>query len=132
MEKTGHEWDPLLQDPFPAAEIHYHNDLSIPNTVYQNDLPTALVDWEFAAPGRRLWDLAYAVWWLVPLHRPEFIRKIGWPSVDQPRRLALSDLRWRTPWVCDAAESGTEMTKLIGDTERASPVSIGSGRLVHW
>jgi len=86
---TGHTWEPLLIDPSRANEIICHNDLSIPNTVYRNGLPGALVDWDFAAPGRRLWDLAYAVWWIVPLQRPEFMRSIGWPEVDQARRLSL-------------------------------------------
>jgi hypothetical protein len=81
------QWDPLLTDPATPADVICHNDLSIPNTVYRNSLPYALVDWDFAAPGRRLWDLAYAAWWLVPLHRPEFMKAIGWPEVDKPRRL---------------------------------------------
>jgi len=83
------DWDPLLADPSGIAEIICHNDLSITNTVYLDGRPVGLVDWDFAAPGSRLWDLAYAVWWLVPLHRPEFMRTIGWPEVDQARRLGL-------------------------------------------
>jgi hypothetical protein len=82
-------WDPLLRDPAGVAEVFCHNDLSIPNTVYRDDMPSALIDWDFAAPGRRLWDLAYAAWWLVPLHRPEFMRTIGWPEVDQAHRLRV-------------------------------------------
>jgi hypothetical protein len=82
-------WDPLLRDPAGVSEVVCHNDLSIPNTVYRGGRPCALIDFEFAAPGRRLWDLAYAAWWLVPLHRPEFMDRIGWPPVDPPRRLGL-------------------------------------------
>ena len=73
-------WDPLLGDPSDSTEVICHNDLSIPNTVFRGGHPIALVDWDFAAPGRRLWDLAYAAWWIVPLHRPEFMRSIGWPE----------------------------------------------------
>jgi hypothetical protein len=80
-------WDPLLRDPVASHEIICHNDLSIPNSVYRGGRPSALVDWGFAAPGRRLWDVAYAVWWLVPLHRPQYMATIGWPEVDQGRRL---------------------------------------------
>ena len=86
---SGGTWELLLADPAAVSEVICHNDLSIPNTVYRDGRPHGLVDWEFAAPGRRLWDLAYAIWWIVPLHRPEFMRSIGWPEVDQPRRLAL-------------------------------------------
>lgn len=101
---SGLSWDLLLKDPSGASEIVCHNDLSIPNTVYTGGLPSALVDWDFAAPGRRLWDLAYAVWWLVPLHRPEFMKAIGWPEIDQPRRLGL---------FIDAYELGEERANLL-------------------
>jgi hypothetical protein len=87
--RSSDTWEPLLADPGGIPEIICHNDLSIPNTVYQHGLPYGLVDWDFASPGRRLWDLAYAIWWIVPLHRPEFMRSIGWSEVDEPRRLAL-------------------------------------------
>jgi hypothetical protein len=82
-------WNTLLRDPAEDIEVVCHNDLSIPNAVYRDGLPRALVDWEFAAPGRRLWDVAYAAWWLVPLHRPECMDALGWSEVDQPRRLGL-------------------------------------------
>jgi len=76
-----------------------HNDLSPANTVFRGVRPVAFVDWEFAAPGSRLWDLAYAAWWWVPLHRPECAAALGWPrGVDQPRRLRL---------LCDAYGLGT-------------------------
>ena len=82
-------WDPLLEDPSGSTEVICHNDLSIPNTVFRDGRPIVLIDWDFAVPGRRLWDLSYAMWWMVPLHRLEFMRSIGWPEhVDQPRRLA--------------------------------------------
>jgi Phosphotransferase enzyme family len=81
---SGLTWDPLLSDPSGESEIICHNDLSIPNMVFRHGRPIALVDWDFAAPGRRLWDLSYACWRLVPLHRPEFMRSIGWPPVDHP------------------------------------------------
>jgi hypothetical protein len=102
FQPGGADWDLLLADPSGISEIICHNDLSVTNTVYRDGHPVALVDWDFAAPGSRLWDLAYAVWWLVPLHRPEFMRSIGWPEVDQPRRLGafcdaygLRDERWQ-------------------------------------
>jgi aminoglycoside phosphotransferase (APT) family kinase protein len=47
-------WDPLLGDPSGSTEVICHNDLSIPNAVFRSYHPVALVDWDFAAPGRRL------------------------------------------------------------------------------
>jgi hypothetical protein len=86
---SQYAWDSQLSDPSGLTEVLCHNDLSIPNTVFRGEQPIALIDWDFAAPGRRLWDLSYAVWWMVPLHRPECMRSIGWPDIDQARRLAL-------------------------------------------
>jgi hypothetical protein len=89
FQKEGLEWNPLLRDPSDDDEIVCHNDLSFWNVIFRRGRPAALIDWEFAAPGSRLWDLAYASWWLVPLHRPEAATALGWRKLDQPRRLRL-------------------------------------------
>lgn len=49
---------PLAED----EEVVNHNDLSPCNTVLMNDLPIALIDFDAAAPGSRVHDLAYAAW----------------------------------------------------------------------
>jgi hypothetical protein len=97
-------WQKLLRDPSRSDEIFCHNDISYSNTIFHGVLPYALVDWEFAAPGSRLWDLAYACWWLVPLHRPECYRRLGWRDMDQPARLRR---------FCDAYELGPERSDLM-------------------
>ncbi|MFI0405882.1 phosphotransferase [Actinomadura sp. 3N508] len=48
------------------AEVACHNDLSPKNTVYR-DLgaglrPVAFIDWDLAAPGRRIHDVAHVCW----------------------------------------------------------------------
>ena len=45
-----------------GGEIVAHNDLGPHNTVFVGDEPVAFIDWEGAAPGTRLFDLANAVW----------------------------------------------------------------------
>jgi phosphotransferase family enzyme len=97
-------WQNLLREPNGSEEVICHNDISHSNTVFRGNLPSALVDWEFAAPGSRLWDLAYACWWLVPLHRPECYRRLGWREMDQPARLRL---------FCDAYGLGDERSDLM-------------------
>ena len=82
-------WNTLLADPAGSAEVICHNDLSTYNIVYHRADPIALIDWEFASPGSRLWDLAYACVWLVPLHSPEYCLAAGWGIVDSARRLRL-------------------------------------------
>jgi len=47
-------------------EVVCHNDLSPPNTVYRDGgsglRPVAFIDWDLAAPGSRLHDLAHVCW----------------------------------------------------------------------
>jgi hypothetical protein len=44
------------------AETVCHNDLSPQNTVYRDGRPIAFIDWDIAAPGRRIQDLAHVAW----------------------------------------------------------------------
>jgi hypothetical protein len=104
FESRREGWDPLLQDPRGSAEIVCHNDLSSHNLVYIGHQPIAIVDWEFASPGSRLWDLAYACVWFVPLHPPDRCRAAGWTDGDQSRRLRL---------FCDAYGLGDERRRLL-------------------
>jgi hypothetical protein len=44
------------------VEVICHNDFSPYNTVFRNGLPVAMIDFDVAAPGPRVWDLAFAVY----------------------------------------------------------------------
>lgn len=50
-------------------EVVCHNDLSPKNTVYRGDppLPVVFLDWDIAAPGRRIHDLAHLCWQYIGL-----------------------------------------------------------------
>jgi hypothetical protein len=49
-----------------SDEVVCHNDLSPRNTIYRDDgsglRPVAFIDWDLAAPGRRIHDVALACW----------------------------------------------------------------------
>jgi hypothetical protein len=56
-----------------VGEIICHNDIAPWNIVFAGTRPLGLIDWDFAAPGPRAWDIAYALWRCVPLYdSPEF------------------------------------------------------------
>jgi aminoglycoside phosphotransferase (APT) family kinase protein len=48
-------------------EVVCHNDFAPYNVVFGNDGPIGVIDWETAAPGARVWDVAYAAYRFVPL-----------------------------------------------------------------
>ncbi|MEV6109582.1 phosphotransferase [Streptomyces sp. NPDC051940] len=46
-----------------GSPVVCHNDLAPRNTVYDADgVPVALIDWDLAAPGERLHDVAHVCW----------------------------------------------------------------------
>lgn len=56
------EFHDLTEDE--TGEVVCHNDLSPKNTVYRGDplRPVAFIDWDNAAPGRRIHDVAHVCW----------------------------------------------------------------------
>jgi hypothetical protein len=54
-----------------GREVVCHNDLSPRNTVYRDAggqlLPVAFIDWDIAAPGARVHDVAHVCWQFVGL-----------------------------------------------------------------
>ena len=66
-----------------GGEVVCHNDLSPKNTVYRAGLPVAFIDWDIAAAGRRVQDVAHVCWQFVPLG----------PSVDVAVAVAARRVR---------------------------------------
>jgi hypothetical protein len=60
------EWQLPAREP---AEVICHNDAAPYNTVFRDGLPVALIDWDTAAPGPRIRDLAYLAYRVVPFLR---------------------------------------------------------------
>ncbi|MEU6375981.1 phosphotransferase [Streptomyces sp. NPDC046909] len=92
----------------PAAgdqDVVCHNDLAPKNTVYDGEWrPLAFVDWDLAAPGERVHDLAHVCWQYLDLgpgvtdvreaaHRIRLIRDAyGEPDIDGD--LLLNTVLW--------------------------------------
>jgi len=59
------------------------------NVVFRAGGAAALVDFDFAAPGRPLWDVALTARYWVPVLDPATAAETGRAHLEVPRRLAL-------------------------------------------
>jgi hypothetical protein len=79
--------------PLPVDRPHEvicHNDFAPYNCVFRDQHLVGLIDFDTAAPGARIWDVAYAVYRFVPLQTDAHCRAMGWPTLpDRWRRLQL-------------------------------------------
>lgn len=65
----GAPWSSELADP-QGGPLLCHNDVCHENVVFADGTARAIIDWDFAAPGRPAWDLAMTAWYWVPM-RPD-------------------------------------------------------------
>jgi Phosphotransferase enzyme family len=68
---AGLDWSQEMPDPRGGSLI-CHNDLCPENVVFRGGAAVGLLDFDFAAPGRPIWDLAQTARMWVPLRPPEF------------------------------------------------------------
>ncbi|WP_214410403.1 phosphotransferase enzyme family protein [Sphaerisporangium fuscum] len=94
--------------PREPAEVICHGDVAPYNCVYRDGLPVALIDFDTAHPGPRLWDVAYAAYRFVPLTAVGNGEAVL-PVDEQARRLRL---------FCDAYGLG-------GGDRAALPEAVG-------
>ncbi len=62
-DMTG-PWRSPIHEPI---EVICHNDFATYNLVFAEGIVVGAIDWDFASPGPRLWDLAYLAYRIVPL-----------------------------------------------------------------
>ncbi len=80
-------WSAEWGDPAGGAVV-CHNDLFPENVVFRDGVVVALIDFDMAAPGRALWDVAIAAAEWVPLHAPG--ARLSTPdALDAARRIGL-------------------------------------------
>lgn len=81
-------WSDELSDPL-GGPIVCHNDVCWENVVFRDGHAVALLDFDFAAPGRPLYDLAQFARMCVPIDDEVNAERLGWTPADLPARLRL-------------------------------------------
>ena len=94
FEAMGLDWSAELADP-AGGTIVCHNDVCLENIVFRDGKAVVLIDFDFAAPGRPLYDLARFARLCVPLDDDVNASRLGWIATTT-ERIARCRL------VCDA------------------------------
>jgi thiamine kinase-like enzyme len=82
-------WNDELADPAGGSVI-CHNDVCPENVVYRAGVAIALLDFDFAAPGRPIYDLAQLAKMCVPIDTDEDARRLGRGGLDPFARLRIA------------------------------------------
>jgi aminoglycoside phosphotransferase (APT) family kinase protein len=88
FDARGHTWYDSLADP-AGGTLVCHNDVCPENVVFRDGIAVALLDFEFAAPGRPVYDLAHLARLCVPIEHDFDQARLGWRPADRPARLRL-------------------------------------------
>ena len=88
FDPSGHTWSSALADP-EGGTLVCHNDVELSNVVFRDGIAVALIDFEFAAPGRPVYDLAQLARLCVPIDHDFDQTRLGWHPADRAARLRL-------------------------------------------
>jgi hypothetical protein len=106
---VGATWCEELRDPSGIAEVVNHNDVCPENVVCRDGEAVALLDFDFAAPGRRLWDLATFARMCAPMEADEDAARTGRGGLDPGARLRVVADAYGLP------PGRAELVGIIGD-----------------
>lgn len=85
---AGASWPTALSDP-EGGTLLCHNDPCLENLVFRGGAAVALIDFDLAAPGRPVWDLAALAFYMGPTLPPEVLAGSEFDGADVWRRLRL-------------------------------------------
>ncbi|HQY99938.1 MAG TPA: phosphotransferase [Propionicimonas sp.] len=119
-------WRSPVREP---VEVVCHNDFAPYNMVFSDGRLSGVIDFDYASPGPRFWDLAYLAYRLVPL--------TGWrdplePGTDLARTERLSRLIEAYDVKCSAEELlAVVVARLdaLADFSEAAAVRLGNPEL---
>lgn len=85
---TTLSWSDELADP-AGGSMMCHNDVCLENVVFREGRAIGLLDFDFAAPGRPIFDLAAFARMCVPIDDDISASRLGFEDLDRPVRLRL-------------------------------------------
>lgn len=111
----GTTWSDEMADPAPGSSpVLCHNDVCLENVVFRDGEAVALLDFDFAAPGRPVHDLACMVRMCAPVDAAADAARWGWRPVDVAQRLRLA----ADAYGLDAAGRAALLDVLAGSVAR--------------
>jgi hypothetical protein len=110
FDPVGCTWSEELADP-DGGPIVCHNDVCLENVVFRDGMAVGLLDFDFAAPGRPLYDLVQFARMCVPVDDDLGAGGLGRTPVDRPARLRLV----ADAYGLDLAERH-ELHRILGDS----------------
>jgi Phosphotransferase enzyme family len=106
-------WSDEMSDP-AGGTVVVHNDVCLENVVFRAGVAVGLLDFDFAAPGRPMYDLATFARMCVPIDDPSRTR-LGWTlDADLPARLRLV----ADAYGCEATQRAELLACLDASIER--------------
>jgi len=88
IDLTSGRWSREMADP-KGGPVLCHNDVCLENVVFRDGRAVALLDFDFATPGRRVFDIASFARMCVPIDDSVNAARLGWIDQDLPGRLRL-------------------------------------------
>jgi Phosphotransferase enzyme family len=88
VDLSDSTWSEEMADP-EGGPVLCHNDVCLENVVFRNGTAVGLLDFDFVAPGRAVWDLARFAAMCVPLDDDADAARLGWVSADRPARVRV-------------------------------------------
>ena len=89
FDPSGETWSDEMGDAVGGA-IVVHNDVCLENVVFRDGQAIGLLDFDFAAPGRPVYDLAQMVRMCGPVDDDVSAANLGWHPSDRAARARLA------------------------------------------
>jgi len=88
FDPGGTRWSTEMADA-DGGMMLCHNDVCLENVVFRDGVAVGLIDFDFAAPGRAVYDLAQMARMCVPIDDDVNAERLGWEPADRPARLRM-------------------------------------------